>query len=126
LDRGPAIIRPLQFWPPYSGPKFAPGVPLTPQPAIHTAPYIIACERRTKIISTPDGCVIDRNNKPSCGPGQFQDWSNFWEPVSRIYGDPNVSSTAVQMMLWGLEGGYIQKRFRWPVGGKTQFPIRRT
>jgi hypothetical protein len=52
---------------------------------------------------------MDKNGKTSCGPGQFQDWSTFWEPASGITGDPNDKATAVTMMLWGLENGYIQK-----------------
>jgi hypothetical protein len=93
--------------PPYQGPEFDAGERLTSEQALHTAPYILACESRAELMPTSNGCIIDSNHKLSCGPGQFQDWSTFWEPASGIYGDPNVSSTAVRMLLWGLESGYV-------------------
>ena len=90
----------------YSGQKFAPEQRLTLAQAQVAAPYLLVCESGNK---DGNSCGIDSNGKPSCGRGQFQDWSTFWEPASGIYGNPLNGNDAITMMLWALENGYIQR-----------------
>jgi hypothetical protein len=91
--------------PPYSGPYFAPGEPLSPEEAIHTLPYVIACESRDRSVK-----IVDSNGYYSYGIAQIQSstWADFVKE-SGMGGDPMIKADAVRMGLWAFEHGYLYK-----------------
>jgi hypothetical protein len=91
--------------PPYFGPQFAPGEALTPEQAIHTLPYVIACESRDRSVK-----IVDSNGYYSYGVAQIQSstWAGFVKE-SGLGGDPMVKQDAVRMALWAFENGYLYK-----------------
>lgn len=90
--------------PTYSGHIYPYNAILSPFEAELVSPYLLTCESQ----NTAVGCVLDSNNKYSCGPAQFQDWE-WWESISGIHGDVNNESSSIRMMLWALENGYIAR-----------------
>ena len=93
-------IRPL--WPnlPYSE-----GDDVPASQADDVVAHLITCESQGVSVKH-----LDSNDRYSYGVGQIQSstWEEF-EAQSGITGTPMDSITAVQMMIWAVENGYLDK-----------------